>query len=123
MVLSSLSITQLARLQILLDFKTQAKARVLSVIISGIIGIGCAYHGMEVWALAIQGVVGAFVTSVLLMYFQDGCRVGVFIPIIQAFGYIWLKVVVWQYTYHVLYSDNQSDYRQSIYSCTVGLLQ
>ena len=57
MVLSSLSITQLARLQILLDFKTQAKARVLSVIISGIIGIGCAYHGMEVWALAIQGVV------------------------------------------------------------------
>lgn len=70
MVLSSLSITQLARLQILLDFKTQAKARVLSVIISGIIGIGCAYHGMEVWALAIQGVVGAFVTSVLLMYFS-----------------------------------------------------
>lgn len=70
LIFSSLSIVQLVHLQVKLDFKTQAKARFLSVIISGTIGIICAYHGMEVWALAIQGVIGTLFTSIWLMYFS-----------------------------------------------------
>lgn len=70
LIFSSLSIVQLVRLQVNLDFKTQAKARLLSVLISGTVGVICAYQGMEVWALAIQGVVGTLVTSIWLMYFS-----------------------------------------------------
>lgn len=70
LVFSSLSIVQLVHLQVNLDFKTQAKARLLSVFISGTVGVICAYRGMEVWALAIQGVVSTLVTSICLMYFS-----------------------------------------------------
>lgn len=69
LIFSSLSIVQLVHLQVNLDFKTQAKARLLSVIISGTIGLICAYYGMEVWALAIQGVISTLFTSIFLMYF------------------------------------------------------
>ncbi len=70
MVFSSLSIIQLTRLQINLDFKTQAKARVTSVLISGVVGVICAYHGLEVWALVIQGVLNSLVTSVMLCVYS-----------------------------------------------------
>ena len=70
MVFSSLSIIQLTRLQINLDFKTQAKARVTSVIISGAVGVYCAYHGLEVWALVVQGVAGSFVTTIMLCVYS-----------------------------------------------------
>lgn len=70
MVFSSLSIIQLTRLQINLDFKTQAKARVTSVLISGSVGVYCAYHGLEVWALVIQGVVGSLVTTIMLCVYS-----------------------------------------------------
>lgn len=70
MVFSSLSIIQLTRLQINLDFKTQAKARVISVLISGGIGVCCAYHGFEVWALVIQGVLGSLLTTIMLCVYS-----------------------------------------------------
>lgn len=70
LIISSISIIQLVRLQINLDFKTQAKARIISVILSGIIGIVCAYNGMEVWALVIQGILSSFITTVMLMFFS-----------------------------------------------------
>ncbi len=68
LIFGSFSMTQLVKLQILLDFKTQAKARVVSMILSGFIGIYCAYIGWEAWALVIQSVTGTFITSLLLMF-------------------------------------------------------
>ena len=70
MLFSSLSIIQLTRLQINLDFKTQAKARVTSILISGSVGIYCAYHGMDVWALVIQGVASSLVTTIMLCIYS-----------------------------------------------------
>lgn len=70
LLLSSLSIVQRARLTIDLDFKTQTKAGLLAVICSGVIGIFCAYSGLEVWALVIQGLVSNIITSLSLMYFS-----------------------------------------------------
>lgn len=70
MVFSSLSIIQLTRLQINLDFKTQAKARVTSMLISGTVGVYCAYHGLEVWALVIQGVVSSLATTIMLCVYS-----------------------------------------------------
>lgn len=70
LIFSSLSIVQKARLTINLDFKTQTRAGLLSVIVGGAIGVICAYSGLEVWALVIQGLVGQIVTSIALMYYS-----------------------------------------------------
>ena len=70
LILSSLAIVQKTRLTINLDFKTQTKAGLVAVIISGTIGVICAYRGFEVWALVIQGLVNQFIISVTLMYFS-----------------------------------------------------
>lgn len=70
LIFSSLSIVQKARLTIALDFKTQTKAGVIAVIISGICGVVCAYSGMEVWALVVQGLVSQIIISILLMCFS-----------------------------------------------------
>lgn len=70
LIFSSLSITQLVRLQVNLDFKTQAKARVISLLLSGGIAIICAYNGMEVWALVVQSVLATLCTSLFLMVYS-----------------------------------------------------
>lgn len=70
LILSSLTIVQKARLTINLDFKTQTKAGLVAVSISGIIGVICAYGGFEVWALVIQGVVNQFIISMALMFYS-----------------------------------------------------
>lgn len=70
LIFSSLSIVQKTRLTINLDFKTQTKAGLIAVIISGTIGIICAYSGLEVWALVIQGIINQFMISLALMFFS-----------------------------------------------------
>lgn len=70
LILSSLSIVQKTRLTINLDFKTQTRAGLIAAIISGTIGVICAYKGLEVWALVVQGLVNQFIISVALMFFS-----------------------------------------------------
>lgn len=70
LVITSLSIVQKTRLTINLDFKTQTKAGLLAVVISGIVGVICAYSGMEVWALVIQGLLSQTIATFALMYFS-----------------------------------------------------
>lgn len=70
LIFSSLSFTQIVKIQVDLNFKILAKARLISVIISGAAGIYCAYIGMEAWALVIQGVLSTLIASVLLMFFS-----------------------------------------------------
>lgn len=71
LILSSLSIVQRTRLTIQLDFKTQTQASMIAVIISGTIGIICAYNEFEVWALVIQGLINQLIISVALMFFSS----------------------------------------------------
>lgn len=70
LILSSLTIVQKTRLTIHLDFKTQTKVGLIAVIISGAVGIVCAYSGLEVWALVLQSLISQFVLSFALMYFS-----------------------------------------------------
>ncbi len=65
-IFNSLCVVQQALLTVRLDFKTQAKISLLSVMISGPIGIACAYYGMGVWSLAVQSVLAAFLRMFLL---------------------------------------------------------
>lgn len=52
-----------------IDFKSIAKVRLLSIAISGIIGITLAYKGFGVWSLAIQGVTINLATTSFLWVF------------------------------------------------------
>lgn len=70
LIISSLCIVQRTRLNIALDFKTQAKATVAATIISGVIGIVLAYQGFEVWALVVQQILFQIVNAVVLMYYS-----------------------------------------------------
>lgn len=64
--INSLTVVQRAKLTIKVDFKTQAEASFLAVIISGITGITMAYKGCGVWALATQQIVNGGINMVAL---------------------------------------------------------
>lgn len=68
--INSLSIVQRAKLTIDVDFKTQAKATSIAVLISGLIGIYLAYKGFGVWSLALQSVSRNFINVFLLWIFS-----------------------------------------------------
>lgn len=68
LIISSLSIVQRTRLTINLDFKTQSKASLMAVIVSGIVGVVMAYMRFEVWALIAQQLTSQTLNAVLLMY-------------------------------------------------------
>lgn len=66
----SFSVVQIAKLTSNLDFKTQAKASLISVILGGIVGISLAYYNYGVWALLIQTLISSFVNTTLLWVFS-----------------------------------------------------
>jgi O-antigen/teichoic acid export membrane protein len=68
-IFSSFSIVQLAILTKELNFKTQSKASLTSVIISGVIAVYFAYTGWGVWALVIQVLLKSSVNTLLLFVF------------------------------------------------------
>ena len=67
-LINSLAIVQRAKLTVKLDFKTQAKASLTSVFISGIIGIYLAYNGYGAWALATQIITKSTINTILLWF-------------------------------------------------------
>ena len=73
-VLNGFSIVQRAKLTIRVDFKTQAKASLIAVIVSGLIGILLAYRGYGIWALVFQTL-----SSSLLNTLCYGCSQGGFL--------------------------------------------
>ncbi len=70
-IFSASSIVQRTKFTIQLDFKTQARASLLSVILSGGIGIVLAYYGYGVWALVVQSLANNFINSFLLWILSD----------------------------------------------------
>lgn len=65
---NALAIVQQARLSINLDFKTPALISLISVVISGIIGVYMAYTGFGVWALVVQSLSSSIIRSFALFY-------------------------------------------------------
>lgn len=66
LLFNSLCVVQQALLTARIDFKTQAKISLSAAVISGLVGIGFAYNGYGVWALAIQSVLASVIRTVLL---------------------------------------------------------
>jgi O-antigen/teichoic acid export membrane protein len=68
-IINSLSIVQITKLQIDINFKLQAKIDFVITIIGTIIGIVMAATGFGVWSLVIPGLLGAILRSILLFLF------------------------------------------------------
>ena len=66
LIINSLSVVQRAIFTIRIDFKTQAKASLIAVVISGVLGIIMAYSGFGVWALVVQSVVNNGINVAML---------------------------------------------------------
>lgn len=62
---NSMCVVQQARLTIQLNFKTQAVVSLISVMISGVVGLWMAYSGFGVWALAAQSVLQSILRMIL----------------------------------------------------------
>lgn len=71
LLINSLAVVQRARLTVIIDFKTQAKASFVSVLIGGGIGVYMAYSGMGVWSLIMQTIISSSINTLLLWYFAN----------------------------------------------------
>lgn len=76
--INSLAIVQRALLTIKIDFKTQAKASLVSTVISGISGITLAYSGIGVWAIVVQQLLNLSINTTLLWFMSGWKPSGVF---------------------------------------------
>lgn len=63
---NSFTVVQRALLTARVDFKTQAKASLTAVIVSGVLGIGMAYSGFGVWSIVAQQVSNLGVNALIL---------------------------------------------------------
>jgi teichuronic acid exporter len=65
-IINSLGVVQRAKFTINVDFKTQTKASLSSIIISGLVGIYLAYTGFGVWALVVQNLMRRTINVLVL---------------------------------------------------------
>ena len=69
LIIQGIAVVQVAKLTINLNFKTQAKASLVAITISGVLGVFLAYNGYGVWALVTQLLLNAFINTLLLFLF------------------------------------------------------
>jgi teichuronic acid exporter len=76
--ITTLSVVQRAKLTINLDFKTQAKASLISVLLGGCVGIFMAFKGYGVWALVIQSLISNGMNTFFLWFFSKWIPMAIF---------------------------------------------
>ena len=69
MVIGAFGAIQSTILNIAIDFKTQTKISIITLVITGTIGISMAYSGYGVWALVFQGLASTLMSTGLLWFF------------------------------------------------------
>lgn len=67
LLIKSCSIVPIAILTVRLDFKTQTKASLISVLVGGVLGVSAAYKGLGVWSLVIQAVSLSIINTLILL--------------------------------------------------------
>lgn len=70
LIFNSLAVVQRAILTVDLDFKTQAKASFIGVIVSGLAGIWMAYSGYGIWSIVVQQLSNLALTTLFLWIFS-----------------------------------------------------
>lgn len=69
-IINALSLVQKARMTKNIDFKTQTKVTLISVILSGIIGVWMAFQGYGVWALVGQQISSQLSITICFWFFN-----------------------------------------------------
>lgn len=69
LIISSVASVQGTLLTIRVDFKTKSFISIVSALVSGAIGIICAYKGLGVWALVAQSIASATAVTLLTLVF------------------------------------------------------
>ncbi|GGK60368.1 MULTISPECIES: lipopolysaccharide biosynthesis protein [Flavobacteriaceae] len=69
-IINAFGMVQLTRLTKLMDFKTQLKISIPSIIISGAVGVSMAYMGYGVWSLVWMGIVQNFTSTIQLWWYS-----------------------------------------------------
>jgi O-antigen/teichoic acid export membrane protein len=69
-IISSLAVVQRTKYTINLDFKTQTKASLTSVVVGGTVGIYLAYTGFGVWALVWQNLLRRIIEVLILWMYS-----------------------------------------------------
>lgn len=71
LIITSFCLVQRTKMTKELNFKSQAKISLVSTLISGCLGVYCAYIGMGVWSLVIQTLVSNFILTALFWIFSS----------------------------------------------------
>lgn len=69
-IINSFAVVQRAIYSAIVDFKSQAKASFIAVIVSGGVGVCCALMGLGVWSLVWQQVTNAIMNTLLLWLYS-----------------------------------------------------
>ncbi|MEC5166418.1 teichuronic acid exporter [Flavobacterium sp. PL11] len=69
-IINAFSAVQSTRLTKMLDFKTQAKISIPSLLLGGIVGVMMAFNGFGVWSLVASAVVQSLAGSMQLWYYS-----------------------------------------------------
>ncbi len=69
-ILGAFNIVQRAKLMAAVDFKSLAKINVISVVVSGCVGVGMAYWGCGVWSLVGQALSATLVLMIMFPFYS-----------------------------------------------------
>jgi len=111
-VINSFAVVQRTKYTVKLDFKTQTKASLTSIIISGSLGIFLAYSGYGVWALVWQSLSRAFILVNILWIYSK------WLPI-QGFSFARFKSL-FNFGYKLLLSALLNTVFRNIYLIVIG---
>lgn len=112
LVSTSFIVVHRALLVIRIDFKTQAKATTIGVLVSGIMGVTAAWMGLGVYALVLQSVVNNLLSSFLLWYYTRWRPQASFSK--ERFR------IIFRFAYKLLLARLINDVFQNLYTVIIG---
>ena len=111
-IIQSFSIVIITKLTVKLDFKTQAKASLSAVIISGSFGVYLAYNDYGVWALLVQYLVNTLLNTLFLWWLAP------WFPLLK-FSYNSLKYL-FPFGVRLLFAGLLHSVYMNLYSLVIG---
>jgi O-antigen/teichoic acid export membrane protein len=112
LIATSFVVVHRAILLIKIDFKTQAKATTIGVLVSGVAGLAAARWGYGVYSLAVQSVLNTVISSWLLWYFTRWTPGA-------SFSYDRFKKIV-EFAWKLVTARLINDVFQNLYTVVIG---
>ena len=112
LIITSFVVVQRTKLFIAVDFKTMAKASLVGVVVSGVIGVVYAYYGGGVMALVVQSLLNNLITTIIIWIYAKWS------PSIR---FSWNRFVeLFKYAYKLIIARFVNTAFNEVYSAMVG---